>query len=369
MENVKQTNKIMVKVGDKVRFLNAVGGGIVRSIDKKRNVALVEEEDGFETPALLHECVVIETGDAKLSAGGAAPEKERSSPKGQIEPVSFGRSVREETPAVYETADGDRLNVWLGFVPEDSRSLQNTRFETYLINDSNYFLLFTVSGKGDNGWTVRYAGQIEPNIKLHIETFGKEQLNELERICVQFVAYKRDRPYAQKNAVSVEQRMDPVKFYKLHSFRENDFFEEEALLVPVVRNDVPERSIQVSAVELEQAMAVKKAVDKPQSQPIVKKTIAANDLLEVDLHIHELLDTTAGMSNSDILEYQLKTFNETLNENRMHKGMKIVFIHGKGDGVLRNAVLKELQTKYKHYSYQDASFREYGFGATMVTIR
>ena len=37
----------MVKVGDKVRFLNAVGGGIVRRID--RDVVLVEEEDGFET--------------------------------------------------------------------------------------------------------------------------------------------------------------------------------------------------------------------------------------------------------------------------------------------------------------------------------
>ena len=30
---------------------------------------------------------------------------------------------------------------------------------------------------------------------------------------------------------------------------------------------------------------------------------------------------------------------------------------------------KELKTKYKQYYYQDASFREYGFGATMVTIK
>ena len=35
----------------------------------------------------------------------------------------------------------------------------------------------------------------------------------------------------------------------------------------------------------------------------------------------------------------------------------------------RNAILKELKTKYRDYPYQDASFREYGFGATMVTIR
>ena len=51
------------------------------------------------------------------------------------------------------------------------------------------------------------------------------------------------------------------------------------------------------------------------------------------------------------------------------KGQKIVFIHGKGDGVLRKAILQELKYKYKNYQSQDASFREYGFGATMVTIR
>lgn len=48
----------MVKVGDRVRFLNSVGGGIVKKINK--DIALVEEEDGFETPVLLRECVVIE---------------------------------------------------------------------------------------------------------------------------------------------------------------------------------------------------------------------------------------------------------------------------------------------------------------------
>ena len=48
---------------------------------------------------------------------------------------------------------------------------------------------------------------------------------------------------------------------------------------------------------------------------------------------------------------------------------KIVFIHGKGDGVLRKAVIDELKRKYNNCRYQDASFQEYGFGATMVTIK
>ena len=50
-------------------------------------------------------------------------------------------------------------------------------------------------------------------------------------------------------------------------------------------------------------------------------------------------------------------------------GVKIVFIHGKGEGVLRHAVIHELNYRYKNCSYQDASFQEYGYGATQVTIK
>jgi dsDNA-specific endonuclease/ATPase MutS2 len=74
------------------------------------------------------------------------------------------------------------------------------------------------------------------------------------------------------------------------------------------------------------------------------------------------------MDNADILKYQIDVFVKTMEENLSRKGFKIVFIHGKGDGVLRSALLKELKSRYRNCRWQDASFREYGFGATLVTI-
>lgn len=53
-------------------------------------------------------------------------------------------------------------------------------------------------------------------------------------------------------------------------------------------------------------------------------------MIEVDLHISELIDNTEGMSNTEMLEYQLSKFNEIMQENIKRKGQKIVFIHGKG---------------------------------------
>lgn len=150
---------------------------------------------------------------------------------------------------------------------------------------------------------------------------------------------------------------------------ENDFFEEDALIFPVIRGDIPERELLVSAAELQDAMLQKVRIDDKRSpKPAVKKKITS-PILEVDLHIGQLLDNTSGMSNADMLDYQLTKFHEVLKQYETKKGQKIVFIHGKGDGVLRSAIEKELKTRYKQHYYQDASFREYGFGATMVTIK
>jgi Icc-related predicted phosphoesterase len=161
-----------------------------------------------------------------------------------------------------------------------------------------------------------------------------------------------------------------VKFYKLHAFQENDYFDENALVYYITRNDIPERDMLVNAGDLENALREKERIDsnrRPRIQKIEKKD--KTEMIEVDLHINQLLDSTAGMSNADILEYQLKKFNEVMTENLHHKNQKIVFIHGKGDGVLKNALLKEIKTKYKRCVAQDASFQEYGFGATMIIIK
>ena len=171
-----------------------------------------------------------------------------------------------------------------------------------------------------------------------------------------------------KPAVSVELRIDTVKFYKLHTFRESIFFEEPSLIYDIVKDDMPARQTFLNADDIKDALLAKKAVDViPARKPEAK--VPQSDIVEIDLHAHELLDSTAGMSNGEILNYQLDVFRKTLEEYKSKKGQKIVFIHGKGDGGLRKAILQELKYKYKNYQSQDASFREYGFGATMVTIR
>lgn len=55
---------------------------------------------------------------------------------------------------------------------------------------------------------------------------------------------------------------------------ENDFFDEDAIICPIVRNDLPEREMLVSASELQEAMQQKARNDnqpKHPKQSIIKK--------------------------------------------------------------------------------------------------
>ena len=342
-----------MKIGDKVRFLSEVGGGIVTGFQGKDKV-LVQDADGFDIPMLVKECVVVDTDDYNMKRKPAAP-----APKQE-----------EERPVTYRPAErkgGDILNVMLAFVPQDLKAISATAFDAYLINDSNFTLYFTYLTAEGSNWRVRSHGTVEPNTKFYIEEFDKSVLNELERVAVQFVAFKDNKSFLFKPAVSVELRIDTVKFYKLHTFRESIFFEEPSLIYDIVKDDVPVKQVFVSAEDIKDALLQKHEPEPRVSKPSRTKVIK-NDILEIDLHAHELLDTTAGMSNSEILNYQLDVFRKTLEEYKNKKGQKIVFIHGKGDGVLRKSILQELKYKYKNYESQDASFREYGFGATMVIV-
>lgn len=345
----------MVKIGDIVRYLNAVGGGKVSRVDG--NVAYVDE-DGFETPVLIKECVVVTP---------AQPAKGQESK--YVAPAVAPRQPEAPTEQIVETDEGDRLNIVLAYEAEEIKHLNTTEYDAYLVNDSNYFLYFTYITRADGrGWVTRYADIAEPNMQVHLQHLTREDIPDIDRVAIQYIAFKRDKEFKLKAPVAVEYAVDTTKFFKLHCFRENVYFDTPVIAFDIVKNDIPQRSMVIDSGRLEEAMKSKRLADRQERRPVEKRK-ERPQLIEVDLHIDELLDNKAGLSNTDMLNVQLKEFNRVMEENLRHKGQKIVFIHGKGEGVLRNALLKELRLKYKHCDVQDASFREYGFGATQVTIR
>ena len=392
-----------MKIGDKVRFISEVGGGVVSGFQGK-NIVLVQDEDGFDIPMAINDVVVIGEEDynkAHLPYGKPEPKKpDNRSVKAIMgdqsnivdnqdnddDEVDFSK-VTFRAP-VEERKGGNALSAYLAFVPIDIKEITHTRFECYFVNDSNYYIQYSYLAADGNSWTLRAQGEVEPNTKEYIEEFGRDELNSFGHVAIQLFAYKREKPFVLKPVVDVQFRIDPVKFYKLHTFQENDFFEQPALLHTIIENDKVTRPLVVDAKQLKAEMYHVEPNDNTKvashqnngyvrryddgrkgGNPFITKRKGDEGVIVVDLHANALLDTTAGMSAGDILNYQLDVFRRTLKEHASKKGQRIVFVHGKGEGVLRRALINDLVYRFKHYTYQDASFQEYGYGATQVTIK
>ena len=380
-----------MNIGDKVRFLNATGGGKITGFQGS-DIVLVEDETGFEIPCMRNEVVVIETDQYNFVRKASTPRTSKETEVPAAPPTSLkamlsahvGDNAEEEETDIadrpmtfrarpVERRGGDELNLYLGFLPTHRQSLTSTGFEAYFINDSNYFVRYLVLTQEGTSYRLKYEGEAEPNMKVWLETFDRDALPELERLTLVITAYKRDRAFALKQPMCITVRIDGTKFYKLHTFQPSEFFDEAAYICELVRDDRPASQVSLEADSLQTALQTPKTA--PLTAPARKKGALPgfkgtdrNGLIEVDLHIEQLLDRTDGMTAREILDYQLGVVRKTLDAHLKEKSRRIVFSHGKGDGVLRNELLKLLKSHYRSCTHQDASFQEYGFGATMVTI-
>lgn len=261
-----------MNIGDKVRFLNDIGGGTISGF-QKGGIVLVKDEDGFEMPVLTSEVVVI------------TPQSEGPSP-------------------------------------------------------------------------VKASPQTPPPTKKPRKEKPEEPTEEDIRIAELKEYYKQKTPVAPtaQHSVTATQVTAAPKT------------ETVALEDRVLQLEMTIRKLQMRIERLEDARALREKI-KGTSTPRHTHTPRTDEPLEIDLHATELLDTTAGMGPREIKDYQLQTVRRTMTEHQRDKGRKIVFIHGNGDGVLRKAVTDLLRREFPRCPYQDASFQQYGFGATMVTIR
>lgn len=360
-----------IKVGDNVRYLNSVGGGVVKRVEGK--LAYVDE-DGFETPVLLTEIVAVGAqtskawNETKLREESRLAEAEAALEAAKKVPGKPEAKIDVAPQPVIETPGGDLLNITLGFEPNDIKRLSQSGFSAYLVNDSNYTLSYALSSRSDDDSLLhlRSAGTIEPNFEQHLFDLQVADLVKFERISLQVIAYKQHKDFKPVLPIEYCRKLDVTKFAKLHCFKSHRYFDGPVLACDIVKDGRTEQEPDYSLLANTPLKSSAKGLEKP-SKPLSKPS-SKPEVIVTDLHATELLDTTAGLSPADILNYQIDTFRKVMDSHLRIPGMKLIFIHGKGNGVLRNAINKELAHRYKQCEVSDASFAEYGFGATAVTI-
>ncbi len=354
-----------IKIGDQVRFMNEVGGGRVTAILSKDLVS-VETKDGFEIPTYIKNLVVIEPDLPRSSSGRPFTP----SPPRPITPSSVGQNPNDQYPEIkrngFKEINQHKGNDFPEFIfaalPDNPGNPPEGRILLYLVNDSNYTLIYHFATKMANQYTTVDAGMLEPNTKVELENIQPKTMGELPEYCFQLLYFRKNSTQLEE-PVQKEIRISPVKFFKASSFVKNNYFSTPALLIRLAEHPLRAELDKLTEKDFQQVTLTK----EPKKQIAVE--IPKSDLVEIDLHINELIDDTSGLSNADMLKLQLDTFRKEM-DNAIATGVKkIVFIHGVGDGVLKNELRRELQRKYSKFPFQDASFREYGFGATMAVLR
>ncbi len=327
-----------LRIGDKVRFLNEVGEGIVSRI-KDKNTVFVEMNDGFEIPFQVNQLVPIHT---ELIVDRAADNIEMN-PDAHI------------TDAVYFVIEPDH----------EHPPLIND-YKIYLFNASSFNLLYAYSIKDDQYFQTLKNGEVGPYQKVllrqvKMQFFQEYFYHKIECLLYKNSFFKAQTPIAEvlhitPKILESSKRIEHEEFkYPVYGFLLKDEF------VSLAR--VEER---LDLIDLERLKSIKEFKSRSKISKSAKEYLKSLEK-EVDLHIEELVDKTKGLSNFEMLNIQLERFEKELDEAIAKNMKKIVFIHGVGNGRLRQEIHAILKST-RGVTFQDASFKDYGYGATQVNI-
>ncbi len=341
--------------GDKVKFLNDIGGGVVAKVIDAKTV-LITDNDGFEAPFLMSDLVLIEDFKPKVFA---KPDYKQQAV------VQNQHVVENSKKASISKLKAQEVKVFLAIVPKNDLSSPALSFDLYLLNDGSMGCYFVATYDKAGKQRLIDKGEVEPDTSLLLTNISKTRLQEYAAINLQLIFFDENDFQLEKPLV-FNYPIDAMNIAKSILFTENDYFDEKALVINLKAVAKPE-NYSIKEVDLNKVIA-----EKEQST-FVKKKIEKIDkqceMEEIDLHIEEIVDNHSLMEPGEIITIQLARFTTALETAMNAKTKRIVFIHGVGNGKLKFELRKTLDQKYSFLKYQDASFAEYGFGATMVIIK
>lgn len=324
-----------LKPGDQVSFLNYEGGGQIIAIVDDQNLML-ELDDGLEMPVNRNE--VVKNRDFTVSQ----PEPEPSL----------------ETPQATETTQSSSDEPYGAYLAFDKHKSQEI-LDLYMINHGYFSLYFQVFEQPNDGsYRGLSRGELSP--------FGYQLLNRYHTS--EFEAW----PTIVVQGLFYTDRTETLPEPFIYNFKPKaKAFFKAVRTAPVL--DTPAHLFQVnqakprlSAEDLDQKTVNPDPTLKAEPETQEAKVHMDQPPEVVDLHIDRLVPNYKEMERQAILDYQLNYFEQNLDKAIAHHYQRIIFIHGVGNGVLRERVHGKLKQKPEVRSYKEADNQQYGYGATEV---
>lgn len=329
-----------LKIGDIVKYLNDVGGGKVQRIISSTMVEILDD-NGFVIPVANSELLCVKTHEASVSTSTE-------------EPIATTHNLEVHT----EIEGHDSPQFYIGFTKISSAALA-----MHIINDCNFYASVHLFWKKDALHEFDNHYIIEPNTKILAKELQYDSIHTITGINLHISLFKTYQ-FSLLPPIEISKKINPSIFYKQGAFKENDFFDEDAYMLPLENEN---KSTEISKESLEEMLANKHRPTPP-TTTAAKTKQTREQIREVDLHIHEITDDDSILQPFEKLQAQINTFEAELSK-AMHDSIeKIVFIHGVGNGTLKARIRHILDSRYPTLQYQDASFKKYKFGATLIFL-
>jgi len=312
------------KLGDFVRFVDEKMEGFVTRIIDDQMIGVTGEDD-FEIPVLAAKVTTVHG----YQPAGAA--------KG---------NVIDEQPVAAGTFKANGVYV---AVVSDPKA--NSVVHFYLINDTSFQLLASLTTEKQNHFKGEFGGIVAPGASAKIYS---AQLADLQ-LWPKFIFHVLF--HTTQNAEP------PAPLVINEKFKAKDFSGSKKQ-IPLLNQ--PGWLIQLDEPEpLIDAQKLKESFYKtPEEKAVVEKP-----LHEIDLHIEKLRDDYQFINSSEILNIQLAHFHKMLDAAIVHQLPEVTFIHGAGNGILRHELHKILSKHQKIETFMDARKEKFGYGATKVILK
>lgn len=327
-----------LRIGDKVRFLNEVGEGTVSRIKDKQTV-FVEMQDGFEIPFPVSQLVPIHT---ELILDKEAENIELN-PDAHL------------TDAVYFVIE-----------PDHEFASLISDYKLYIFNASSFNLLYSYSIKDEDYFQTIRHGEVGAYQKVLLRQVKLQFFKDYNYHKVECLLYKNSFFKAQMPIAEVL-RITPQTMAESKAIKHDEFkFPVHAFLLKDDFVSVTKTESEINPQDLARLTSIREFKSRSKVSKSSKEYLRSLEK-EVDLHIEELVDNTGGLSNFEKLNIQLERFEKELDEAIQKNMKKITFIHGVGNGRLKQEITSILKTT-RGVTFQDAPYKDYGYGATQVNI-
>lgn len=302
-------------------------GVVVRFL--QNDLVEVEIEDGFQIPVLKRELVVISAQEDEYF-GSIKPKKE-------VETSRAAPKVRAES------------GLYIAF-PE----VNDKVVAAYLINNTDYDIAISLSEEKDGNISGLRCAILSSRSQLKFSEYELSRFDKWPVFLIQGVFHQTGN-FTPKDPLFKRLRFKANTFFK--SKRPAPVLEKEAYLMQI---DAEVK--QVDAAKLKDSLFTGSSSEPARSEPLRVPE-------KVDLHIDKLTNDHSNMSNRQMLELQLNTFEDMMDKAIVAGKDEITFIHGLGNGTLKNAIQKKLSTMKNIRYFEDTMKDKFGYGATKVQIK